>query len=142
LNCLKTQGAVIGGKVLVPAFQTEGRITTLGRDVHEADQGVLIRAEVSEGAERLRPGQFVEVQIAGLKSLEPRYRIPRTALIHHAQKTLVFVQTAKGFEPYQVAIVNEQGDQAIISAEFPIGVRIAKTGAAALKAVLTGAGGE
>ena len=134
----RTQGAEIGGKVLVPDLRVEGRITTLGRDVHEADQGVLIRAEVNEGAERLRPGQFVEVQIAGLKSEEPRYRVPRTALIRHEQKTLVFARTAQGFEPKEVRIISEQGDKVIISVEFPAGVRIAKTGAAALKAALTG----
>jgi RND family efflux transporter MFP subunit len=134
----RTQGVAIGDKVLVPQLQVEGLITTLGRDVHEEDQGVLIRAEVNEGAERLRPGQFVEVQISGLKSREPHYRVPRTALIRHEQKTLVFVQIPEGFAPSPVDVVNEQGDQVTISATFSADVRIAKTGTAALKAVLTG----
>ena len=45
-----------------PARRHRGTILAVGRMVHGQDQGVLVRAESTEGTDHLRPGQFVEVQ--------------------------------------------------------------------------------
>ncbi len=133
----KAERAQIGNKVLIPEYQVEGKVTTIGRDVHEADQGVLIRAEVHEGAERLRPGQFIQVQLGVDGNGQTRYRVPRGALIRHQQQALVFVRTPEGFQPYPVQVVSEDGDAVVIKAELPKDAQLATSGGAALKAALT-----
>jgi len=58
------EGIGTGSRALLSESGIEARIVTVGRLVHGEDQGVLVRAKVTDGAERLRPGQFVEVQLA------------------------------------------------------------------------------
>ncbi|MDZ7735950.1 MAG: efflux RND transporter periplasmic adaptor subunit [Gammaproteobacteria bacterium] len=46
--------------VRIADSDAKGRIITIGSEVHPADQGILLRAEMAQGAGSLRPGQFVQ----------------------------------------------------------------------------------
>lgn len=126
-----------GQSVLVPEAGVSGRIITVGRMVHSADQGVLVRAEISEGAQRLRPGQFVEVQLTTVTTAQ-HFRIPRSAAARVDGRYFIFTVAADGFTPVAVTIASEQSTQLVITAAVPANTRIANTGAAALKAIWQG----
>jgi RND family efflux transporter MFP subunit len=126
----------VGQSVLVPEYDVTGRVITIGRDVHEADQGVLVRARVDAGSESLRPGQFIQVRVAGTHGPGQRLRVLRTSVVHSGDKALVFLETPEGFTPQEVEVVSDQGDRLVIAAPLPEGARIATTGTAALKAAL------
>lgn len=132
----KAARIAVGDQVSIPAYKISGRVSTIGRDVHEADQGVLVRAEVTEGTEHLRAGEFAEVQIANLDGAEERYRVARTAVIHKGRKAFVFMKTEDGFSPHEVAIAADEGEHLVIVARLPHGTPIAISGTAALKAAL------
>ena len=123
-----------GGRVLLPAHEMEGRVITIGRNVHGTDQGVLVRAEVGDSAGRLRPGQFVEAQVCMECGVErPAYRVPRAAVVRESGTPYVFERIGPGFLPRPIEVITEEDDSLIIEADLPAGARIAVAGTAALK---------
>ncbi len=138
----KVVRVAVGDPVLIPAHDVRGRVTTIGRDVHEADQGVLVRAEVTEGTEHLHPGEFIQVQIANAEGADERYRVARTAVIHEGRKAFVFMKTEDGFSPHEVDIAGDEGEHLVIVARLPRATAIAISGTAVLKAALSGEGGD
>ncbi len=123
----------VGSTVRVRAPLVEGRVITIGRMVHGGDQGVLVRAEVTDGAERLHPGQFVEVELASGRA-ERNYRIPLGALVRQGGKTWVFVARDEGFLVVPVIIRAEESDAVVVSADLKPGDQVVMAGTAALKA--------
>jgi len=126
-----------GQKVSVPAVDVSGTIITIGKKVHGSDQGVRVRAEVREGAEKLRPGQFVQVQLA-IASDRENYRVPRSAVTRSDGKNYIFVEQAGGFLPVQVKVIAEETSAVIIAADIPAGSRAVVAGTVAVKAAWLG----
>ena len=121
-----------------------GKLISVGRAVDATSQTVLLRAAVSNGAESLRPGQVVEVEIAGSPS--KGQRLPASALIRHENKPLAFVQTASSdqgirFEARPVRVLSQGGDSVVVEG-VNAGERVASKGISGLKAILTGVGKE
>jgi RND family efflux transporter MFP subunit len=127
----------VGQQVFVPELGVSGRIITVGRVVHSADQGVLVRAEIRDGIQRLRPGQFLQVQLTTAADSHS-FRVPRTAVARVQGNNFIFAASADGFTPVPVNIVSEQSSHLIAEAELPADTRIAITGAAAIKAIWQG----
>ena len=133
-----------GTPVEVAGSTVGGRLIAIGSAVDPASQTVLLRAEVAKGAETLRPGQFVEVDIAAPAG--PQQRLPASALIRDQGRTLAFVQTAASdqearFEARPVRIVSQGGDSVVVDG-IAAGERVAVKGTSGLKAMLAGLGGE
>ena len=133
-----------GAPVQVAGSAVSGRLIAIGSAVNPASQTVLLRAEVAKGAETLRPGQFVEVDIAAPAG--PQQRLPASALIRDQGRTLAFVQTAASdqearFEARPVRIVSQGGDSVVVDG-IAAGERVAVRGTSSLKAMLAGLGGE
>lgn len=127
-------GTTVGTKVRVRSPELSGTVITVGRMVHGVDQGVMVRAEIREGAERLHPGQFVQAELATISAAQS-FRIPRTALVREAGKLWVFVKHPEGFQPVAVTIEAEERDAVVVKAGFKPEDRIAVAGTVALKAV-------
>ncbi len=137
-----------GVPVKIANSSISGKLIAIGRAVDAASQTVLLRASVDTGAESLRPGQVVEVEIdagnAGKAAKQPR--IPATALARNQGVALVFVQTAsdaKGtsFAARPVRIVSQGGEGMVVDG-VANGERIAVKGVSGLKAMLSGVGKE
>lgn len=124
----------------VRSNEIDAQVITVGRMVHGADQGVLVRAEVTKGAERLRPGQFVQASLLQSEGIN-LHRIPRTALVRSGGDSYLFLANAAGFSVEPVAVQTEERDHIIIRAELPANAQVAVSGTAALKAAWQ-AGGE
>lgn len=122
-----------GRNVFLPSVGLEATIITIGSQVHGADQGVQVRAELTEGTERVRPGQFVEAQLELAGSYEGAYRVPRTGLIREAGTAYLFVETEGGFEPVEAEVVSEERNSLIVRLDVAAGTRVAVSGTAALK---------
>jgi RND family efflux transporter MFP subunit len=130
-------GVQEGGRVLLPREDTAGTIVTIGRMVHGQDQGVLVRAEITEGTERLRPGQFVEVQLSAEAQGES-WRVPLESVVRHAGHAYVFVNRDGGFEALQVQVLAEEEGSAVVSGGLSTADRLAVTGVVAVKAAWLG----
>lgn len=133
-----------GMTVKIVHSDVSGKLISIGRAVDATSQTVLLRAAVSNGAETLRPGQVIEVEIAGGTS--QGQRLPASALIRHENKPLAFVQTASSdqgirFEARPVRILSQGGDSVVVEG-VNVGEQVASKGISGLKAILTGVGKE
>ncbi len=137
-----TRGLKVGAIVTVPEFGVQGKLIAIGRSLSGGNQAVILRALIQQGAESLRPGQFVEVNITTAPGSGAQWNVPNGALAHTANKTLVFVQTAKGFRAEAVTIIHEGAHNSVISGKFEGNEKIAVHGVSALKASLMGIGGS
>jgi RND family efflux transporter MFP subunit len=128
-------GVAAGARVQVPELGLEGRVITVGRQVHGQDQGVLVRAVVEEGADLLRPGQFVEAQLCVTCGAEvPAFRVPRAAVFRENGEAFVFSEQATGFVAVPVRVVAEEIDSLIVEGEFAEDSAIVVSGTISLKA--------
>jgi cobalt-zinc-cadmium efflux system membrane fusion protein len=129
-------GIEVGAPALLPAMGIEGRVVGIGRQVHGEDQGVLVRAEIDKGAERLRPGQFVEVQLtlAGAGDAGKTWRVPSAAVIRNAGDAYVFAARGDGFAVLPVRVLAEEERDTVVAGELRIDDRVAVSGTVALKA--------
>ncbi len=123
-----------GTQVKIVDPEITGKVITVGRMVHGTDQGVLIRAEIKEGAAQLRPGQFVQAQIAQPRSEQSSYRIPRSAMVRNEDKTWVFVAKDEGFQPVAITVIKDEAKHLVISGKLQANIAIVVQGTAALKA--------
>lgn len=130
-----------GMQVSVPKLQVTGKLIAVIRNVNKSDQTLHLRAEISSGAEKLSPGQFVETVIH-LGGDAKYFSVPKTALARQGAETVVFIKTTKGFSPLQVRVISEQGDEAVVDGRFGGNEKIAVTGIAAIKGAWLGLGGE
>lgn len=121
----------VGQAVTVADSDASGRITALLPQINAA-QSVLARASLTDPQKLLRPGQSVQVAIAGAQSAQSVV-VPAAALAWKVNVPHVFVESAKGFTPTQVQVLRRNASQAEI-AGLASGSRVAVTGVAALKA--------
>lgn len=129
-----------GGAVKVPAYGAAGKVVSVGRSVAPGSQTVMVRAEVTEGAQNLRVGQFVEARVAAPAAGAKEWRVPNAALVRNQGRAYVFVQTPAGFRAQPVNVVSETADGAVIGGAFKGDERIAVSGIAALKGAWIGVG--
>jgi len=142
----RVEALKVGGRVLLPGLGTQGTIITIGRMVHEADQGVLVRAEVTQGTERLRPSQFVEVQLTSTAQ-ETGWRVPAGAVVRTAGSAYLFVAREGGFAAVPVTVLAEEEKSAVVAGvpggdpagELGPKDQVAVSGVVALKAAWLGA---
>ncbi|MCE1181729.1 MAG: efflux RND transporter periplasmic adaptor subunit [Rhodocyclales bacterium] len=133
-----------GAALKVAGSEVSGKLIAVGRAVDAASQTVLLRAEISKGAESLRPGQVCEVEISG--SAGNLRSLPAAALARIDRQAVVFVQTAGDEQGAQfvrkpVRVV-AQGGNSITVEGLNADERVAIKGVSALKAMATGVGGE
>lgn len=140
---MQTAHLQVGTAVSVPAYQATGKVVHVGRGVEEGSQTVTVRAEIRQGTENLRPGQFVEA-VLSTDGIGKHWHVPNAALVRLRDQTYVFVRTATGFRAQPVKLAGETADSSVVSGEFKGDERIAVRGTSSLKAVWQGlaAGGE
>lgn len=116
-----------------------GLVVQVGRQVNEGSQTVMVRAEIRNGAENLRPGQYAEAEI--IASSASHWQVPPSALVRHQERAYVFVQTATGFRAQAVMVAGENAAGALLGSGLKGDERVAVRGAAALKGMWQGIGG-
>lgn len=126
-----------GDRVHLPNQSLEARVITVGRMVHKTDQGVLVRAEIRDGAQLLRPGQFVEAQLAEATA-EQAWRVADSAVMRNAGQAYVFAAREQGFDALPVRILNQGERHLVIQGKLTPQDRLAVSGIAALKAAWLG----
>lgn len=129
-----------GARVFVPAAGASGDVIVVGRSVASGNQTVLVRGRVESGAERLRPGQYVEASLA-LPGGGATFTVPGGALARVAGRPVVFVRTPLGFRAQPVELLGDAAATAVV-AGLKGDEQVAVRGVAALKAALAGIGAE
>ena len=136
-----TRDLKTGAAVTVPAYAASGKLIAIGRSLTGANQTILLRAVIQQGAENLRPGQFVEASISTGANGGAQWNIPNSAISRIAGRTVVFVQTPQGFRAQTISVLNEGAQNSVISGDLVGDEKIAVRGIFILKSSLMGFGG-
>lgn len=131
LSPAQARQAAVGQSVEVAGSTARGRITALLPQLNAA-QSVLARASLADPQKLLRPGQSVEVAIAGTQA-PGSLSVPAAALVWKVNLPYLFVETAQGFTATRVSVIRRNASQAEV-AGLAAGSRVAAKGVAALKA--------
>ncbi|AAZ96095.1 Secretion protein HlyD [Thiobacillus denitrificans ATCC 25259] len=135
LSTTQSRQVAAGQRVSVVDSAATGRITALLPQLTAA-QSVVARASLADPQNLLRPGQSVQVAIAGTHAAES-LTVPAGALVWKGEASYVFVDTAKGLVPTAVRVLRRNATAAEVSGLAP-GSRVAVRGVAALKAQWAG----
>lgn len=130
-----------------------GQITVVGRDVTAVpmsvgsmvseSQTINLRAQVTRGADRLRPGEYVQAQVpfAAASAGGDSWPVPIRSVVRQGDKTYVFVRTPKGFLAQEVTVLNSAGESVQVQGPLQPGQQIATASVIALKAAWLGKSG-
>ena len=131
-------------------WRKDGRIQIVGRlasasplsvaAIVSDSQTATLRAEVDEGADTLRPGEFVQAQVP-LVAGGDAWILPIAAVAHQGRNTVVFVRTATGFAARPISIVASSGQRLSVNGALHRGEEIAVAAVIALKAAWLGESG-
>ncbi|HFT1932542.1 efflux RND transporter periplasmic adaptor subunit [Pseudomonas aeruginosa] len=128
-----------GGQIAVVGRDAVAVTTSLGTTVSDS-QTIVLRAEVTRGAASLRPGEFVQAQVAFAVGGEG-WPVPVAAVVRQGDKAYVFVRTDKGFVATPVAVLDSAGQALRVKGALRTGQEIAVTSVIGLKAAWLGKGG-
>jgi RND family efflux transporter MFP subunit len=137
-----THGLKVGASVTVPNYGAKGKLTAIGRSLSGGNQTILLRALIQDGANNLRPGQFVEATIGTAGNALDQWSIPNGALARIGNKVVIFIETAKGYRSEAVTVLQEGANNSVITSKLTGNEKIAVSGVSALKASLMGIGGQ
>jgi RND family efflux transporter MFP subunit len=136
-----THDIKVGAKVSIPTWHASGKLTAIGGSLSGGNQTILLRAVVQEGSANLRPGQFVEANIATNSTANGQWTILNNAISRLGERTVVFVENVKGFQVEPITVLHEGANSSVITGKFKGDEKIAIKGVSSLKANLMGIGG-
>jgi cobalt-zinc-cadmium efflux system membrane fusion protein len=128
-------------RVYLDVYETDARITHIGQNISSGSQSVLLRAIIEKPGDRIKPGQFVSVQLMHASS-DDLLRLPVAALIHQDGKDYVFVRVANGYAPRAVSVASRESRQVLIHEGLKPTDEVVVQGVAALKASWVGIGSD
>jgi len=103
-------------------------------------QTVTLRAHVTRGAERLRPGEVVQAQVP-FAANAAGWALPLAAVARQDDQAFVFVRTEKGFVARPVSVVSSAGAAVQVAGDLKPGQEVATASVIALKAAWQGKSG-
>ena len=128
----------IGDRVTVENPKARARVIEIGQNVDPQSQTALVRALVEQGADKLRPGMQVNVQLMH-SSTDRGFRVPVATVFNHEGKNYVFVRRAEGFEAREVAVAGQEPYSTVLHEGLRDGEAVVVQGVASLKAAWLGA---
>lgn len=130
----------VGGEITVTGRDAAAETLSVGAVVGDS-QTVVLRARVTRGAERLRPGEVVQARVP-FAVHEGGWAVPLQSVVHQDDKTYVFVRSAAGFVATPVAVVSSAGQSVQVTGALRPGQEIAASSVIALKAAWLGKSGS
>nr|WP_282571759.1 efflux RND transporter periplasmic adaptor subunit [Roseomonas acroporae] len=124
-------------QVSIPNHGASGVVLRVGRSVDAATQSTSATAEISQGAETLRPGEAVQVALQLPQNGTPQWRVPAGAVVRHRGRSWVFVRVPEGFAARPVTVVTETGQTTSMRAPLRATDEVAARGILTLLAELS-----
>lgn len=133
-------GLAAGDVIVVPGCAARGRLTLVAPAMNPASQSLLLRGELPRGSRCLAPFQYTQVEVVPARA-NVGWRVPNAALTRHQGQSWVFAESAEGFRPIAVRVLDESEKSSLIAGDLAADSRIVVRGLAALKAAWLGIGG-
>jgi len=121
-----------GSKLKVAGRNATARLQSVGASVSAGSQTLALRAVVDSGAQSLRPGELVSVEMPAPLAASG-WDVPLAALAHDGDQAYVFVRGADGFAARAVKVTASAGQRARVQGALKEGEKIAVSGIVALK---------
>ena len=140
----RSQVDIKGAQISVVGRDITASPMSVGAVVSES-QTVTLRAQVNQGAELLRPGEYVQARVpfaATTGAGGASWPVPVQSVVRQGDKAYVFVRTAKGFLAQQVTVLNSAGAFVQVQGPLKPGQEVAASSVIALKAAWLGKGGS
>lgn len=129
------------GEIVVSGRDAVATPMSVGAMVSD-NQTVTLRARVTRGSERLRPGEVVQAQVP-FANAPAGWALPLQAVARQDDQAYVFVRSAKGFVATPVTVGASAGQSVQVTGNLSAGQEIATASVIALKAAWLGkSGGE
>lgn len=122
----------VGAEVVLPATGAAAVVRAIGGAVDPVTQMVPVRAELTETADPLMPGQLVGVRVTAKRDYSGAVTVPPAAIVRSGDAAYVFVRAADGVVAMPVRI-EAPGDPVVVRGITPSD-RVAVSGVSALKA--------
>jgi cobalt-zinc-cadmium efflux system membrane fusion protein len=117
-----------------PGLELRGRVNYIDPQVQAETRTAKLRAEVTNAADRLRLGMFVDVSVVG-RSGRAVVMVPKTAVQMMGTQPVVFVSTGPGrFAQRNVTAGDTMGNEIAISSGLDAGDMVVTEGAFFLRA--------
>lgn len=126
-----------GSKLKIQGQEIGARIISTGQTVASNSQTITLRAVIDAGANHLRPGQFVTVEVP-VGMVQGAWDVPLAAVAHDGKQAVLFVRTAEGFEARPVMVIANAGQRVRIQGPVKAEDQIAISGVVALKGAWMG----
>lgn len=111
-----------------PGQMLEGRVTNILPTLNEATRSLRVRVELANRDGTLRPGLSGRA-VLKVSSAESVLALPTEAVVRSGKRALVMVAQDEGrFEPVEVTLGREVGDQTVITAGLSEGERVVASG--------------
>ena len=131
-----TKGAPV---VVLERSGVQGAVLSVGPSVSDT-QILALKAAVTKGAELLRPGEVVQVQVP-FSAGQEGWTVPLTSVVRQGDKAYVFVRNSTGFTAVPVNVLASAGQTVQITGALQAGQEVAIASVIALKAAWQGKGG-
>lgn len=132
-------GLAPGDKVSVPGCAVKGRLILVAPALSAASQSILLRAEMPQPGDCLKPFQYTQVEVAPARA-GTGWRVPNSALTRHQGQSWLFAATADGYRAVAVRLLDETEKTSLVAVNLPADTKIVVRGVAALKASWLGLG--
>src|SRR3546814_6769031 len=111
------------------------RISDCSSDLGASElcQTVRLRARISAGVDRVRPGEAVQVQVP-FADRANAWSLPLAAVARQGEQAYVFVRTAQGFDARKVNVVASAGQSVSVLGPLKSADQVAVSRVIALKA--------
>ena len=121
-----------GTRLKIQGTDLAARLLSVGSTVAASSQTVMLRAVVEGKAGKLRPGEFVTVELP-VATTSGSWDVPLSAVAHDGNQAYLFVRTLDGFEARPVTITASAGQRVRVHGPVKTDERIAVAGVVALK---------
>ena len=121
-----------GTRFRIQGKDLAARLLSVGSTVAASSQTVTLRAAVEGKAGRLRPGEFVTVELP-VTTTPGSWDVPLSAVAHDGNQAYLFVRTADGFEARPVKITASAGQRVRVNGPVKADEQFAVAGVVALK---------
>ena len=121
-----------GTKLKVQDRDISARVLSTDATVTQGSQTVALRAAIEGKTGRVRPGEFVTVELP-IVAMADGWDLPLSAVAHDGNQAYLFVRTPDGFEARPVKVAASAGQRVRVQGPIKAGDQVAVNGVVALK---------
>jgi cobalt-zinc-cadmium efflux system membrane fusion protein len=128
-----------GDMVEVDGCPRAGKVSAVSPQVNAASQAVLVRAELPQAGQCLRPNQYIDA-VVRTRGGPGGLTVPSAALLRMDAGDYLMAREPAGVRPVRVTVLSRGAERSVVRASLKPGSEVAVQGMVALKGMWMGLG--